>query len=99
MFHRLRRLRKVGPAVGIGLLLASAGLGRSTYASTARTLGLVEMAKAAEIIADVTVTNLQSYWAAPAGVKAIRTKVTFAVNQVVKGNPGQTLTLEFLGGS
>ena len=99
MFYHLWRLRKTGYAVWIGVVLASFGLGWSAYASTARTLSLVEMSKSAEIIADVTVLNAQSYWAAPAGVKAIRTKITFAVNRVIKGNPGQTLALEFLGGS
>ena len=67
-------------------------------AALARTLSLVEMGRSAEIIADVTVQNAQPYWAAPAGVKAIRTRVTFTVNQAIKGNPGSSLTLEFLGG-
>jgi len=71
--------------------------GRSN-ASTARTLSFAELSKSAEIIADVTVQNVESYWATPAGVKAIRTKVTFTVNRAIKGNPGQSLALEFLGG-
>ncbi len=86
--------------LGIGFLLVlNLGAVKEAKASTARTLGFSEIAKSAEIIADVTVQNLQSYWAAPAGGKAIRTRVDFAVNSAIKGNPGQTLSLEFLGGT
>jgi hypothetical protein len=53
----------------------------------------------AAIIADATVQSINSYWATPSGAQTLRTKVTFNVNQALKGNPGATFTLEFLGGT
>ena len=73
--------------------LAGLPFAGSAVASLARTLSLAEITKSAEIIADVTVQNVQSYWAAPAGVKAIRTRVSFLVLQSIKGNPGRSFTL------
>ena len=78
--------------------LAGLPFAGSAVASLARTLSLAEITKSAEIIADVTVQNVQSYWAAPAGVKAIRTRVSFLVLQSIKGDPGRTFALDFLGG-
>lgn len=52
----------------------------------------------AEIIADVTVQNVSSYWVSPAGQKSIRTRVNFTVNRMIKGNQAPTFSLEFLGG-
>jgi len=68
------------------------------FCSTALTLDLPEISQKAEIIADVTVQNLSSYWVSPAGVKSIRTRVNFTVNRMIKGTPSPTLSLEFLGG-
>jgi hypothetical protein len=69
-------------------------------ATTLRTLDLPEIVQQAEIIADVTVTHVDSYWASPAGVKAIRTKVTFALNRpALKGQVSSPFSLEFLGGT
>jgi hypothetical protein len=59
---------------------------------------LHEISRAAEVIADVTVQAVTPYWATPSGAEAFRTKVIFKVNRAVKGNPGPTLTLVFLGG-
>jgi hypothetical protein len=72
--------------------------GSNASASLARALSLAEITQAAQIIAEVTVQNVQPYWAAPAGRKAIRTRVSFQVLQSVKGNPGSSFTLDFLGG-
>jgi hypothetical protein len=82
-----------GCAFLAGLLFAG-----NAAASLARTLSFAEISKSAEIVADVTVQNAQSYWAAPAGVTAIRTHVSFLVLQSVKGNPDRSFTLDFLGG-
>lgn len=71
--------------------------GRAT-ASLARTMSLEQISKAAAIIAEVTVQSARPYWAAPAGTTVIRTRVSFLVLQSVKGNPGQSFTLDFLGG-
>jgi hypothetical protein len=69
-------------------------------ATTLRTLDLPEIVQQAEIIADVTVTHIDSYWASPGGVKAIRTKVTFALNRpALKGQVSSPFSLEFLGGT
>jgi hypothetical protein len=63
-------------------------------------LDLPEIVQQAEIIADVTVTHIDSYWASPGGVKAIRTKVTFALNRpALKGQVSSPFSLEFLGGT
>lgn len=67
-------------------------------ATVTKTLDLPELSQRAEVIADVTVKSVQSYWASPAGKKAIRTKATFSVNQLVKGQATATLTLDFPGG-
>jgi len=73
---------------------------KPVQATTLRALDLPEIVQKAEIIADVTVTNIESYWASPAGEKAIRTKVTFALNRpVLKGQVSSPFSLEFLGGT
>lgn len=81
------------------ILLASLGCACTSAAATARTLTLAELSASAEIIAEVTVQGAQSYWAAPGGAKAIRTRVTFVVNQAIKGSPGPSFALDFLGGT
>src|SRR5690242_17355171 len=99
MLHNdLKKRRAVVFALSGLSLLAGLGTAERAHASTARTLSLAEMSQSAEVVADVTVQSLQSYWAAPGGVKAIRTRVAFVVNQIIKGNPGKSLSLEFLGG-
>jgi hypothetical protein len=68
------------------------------FASSARTLDLPEIAHQAEVIADVTVQKLTSYWSTPGGVRSIHTRVDFSVNRVIKGSVASTISLEFLGG-
>jgi hypothetical protein len=68
------------------------------FCSTSRTLDLPEITQQADIIADVTVQNLSSYWSSPGGAKSIKTRVNFSVTRVLKGNATSTLSLEFLGG-
>jgi hypothetical protein len=68
------------------------------FASSARTLDLPEIAKQADVIADVTVQNLTSYWSSPGGVRSIHTRVDFSINKVIKGSAASTISLEFLGG-
>ena len=69
-------------------------------ATTVRQLDLPELAQQAEVIADVTVTGIQSYWASPAGGKAIHTRVTFSLNSApLKGQVASPFTLDFLGGT
>jgi hypothetical protein len=67
-------------------------------ATSVKSLDLKELAEQASLIADVNVTATQSYWAAPSGGSAIRTRVTFTVNKLVKGQTNSPFTLEYLGG-
>jgi len=98
-FRHASPIRKGALAVCGFILLASVTFVCTSAAATARTLTLAELCKSAEIIAEVTVQDVQSYWAAPGGAKAIRTRVTFGVDQAVKGSPGQSFALDFLGGT
>jgi hypothetical protein len=67
-------------------------------ATSVKSLDLKELAEQASLIADVNVTATQSYWAAPSGGSAIRTRVTFTVNKLIKGETNSPFTLEYLGG-
>jgi len=72
----------------------------NSQATTVKQLDLPELAQQAEIIADVTVAAVQSYWASPAGAKAIHTRVTFSLNSApLKGQVTSPFTLDFLGGT
>jgi hypothetical protein len=68
-------------------------------ATTVKVLDLPQLVQQAELIADVTVTNVASFWNAPAGGKAIHTRVTFQLNRpVLKGQVSSPFYLDFLGG-
>jgi hypothetical protein len=68
-------------------------------ASTVHSFDLKQMSQQAQFIVEATVTQAQSYWASPAGVKAIRTKVTFSPNATpLKGHVPSPFTLDFSGG-
>jgi hypothetical protein len=72
----------------------------NSEATTVRQLDLPELAQQAEVIADVTVTGVQPFWASPAGGKAIHTRVTFSLNSAsLKGQVTSPFTLDFLGGT
>ena len=72
----------------------------NSQATTVRQLDLPELAQQAEVIADVTVSGIESFWASPAGGKAIHTRVTFSLNSApLKGQVGSPFTLDFLGGT
>ncbi|MBV8899329.1 MAG: hypothetical protein JOY92_04360 [Verrucomicrobia bacterium] len=89
-------LRKL---LAAGALAAAANLSLpQAHGSSALPLNLRQIIQSAGIIADATVQSVNSYWATPSGAQTLRTKVTFQVNQAVKGSPGSTFTLEFLGG-
>jgi hypothetical protein len=84
----------------MGAVAAAASLSLpQAYGSSALPLSLRQIAQSAGIIADATVQSVNSYWATPSGAQTLRTKVSFKVNQVLKGNPGPVFTLEFLGGT
>jgi hypothetical protein len=95
--HSFLRRRTAQTLLVFILAISSA---MNNQATTVRQLDLSELAQQAEVIADVTVTGLQSYWASPAGGKAIHTRVTFSLNSApLKGQVGSPFTLDFLGGT
>jgi hypothetical protein len=82
------------------LLLLSLTLSPNGRSTTTQQLDLPELVRQAEIIADVTVTAVQSYWVSPAGGKAIHSRITFSLNSApVKGQVTSPFTLDFLGGT
>ncbi len=86
----------------IGLVLALASLFATCTgtATTVRPLDLSDLAQQAEVIADVTVTGTESFWASPAAGKLIHTRVTLSLNSApLKGQVTSPFTLDFLGGS
>ena len=95
--HSFLRRRTAQTLLVFILAISSA---MNSQATTVRQLDLSELAQQAEVIADVTVTGLQSYWASPVGGKAIRTRVTFSLNSApLKGRVTSSFTLDFLGGT
>jgi hypothetical protein len=92
-----RPLAKCIGSASLSLLLCVA-LPTSGRSTTVRQLDLPELVQQAEIIADVTVTGIQSYWASPGN--AIHTHVTFSLNQApMKGHVPSSFVLDFLGGT
>jgi hypothetical protein len=85
----------------VALLVAMLSIApHALQGTTLKTLDLPEIVQQAEVIADVTVTDMESYWASPGGLKAIRTKVSFALNRpALKGQVSSPFSLEFLGGT
>jgi hypothetical protein len=93
-------VNKAWGMLAIGVAVAAAGLSLpQANASSAVPLSLPQIVQSAGLIADATVRSVNSYWATPSGAQTLRTKVTFTVNQALKGDPGSTFTLEFLGGT
>jgi hypothetical protein len=93
-------LKSVQRTLVAGALAATANLSLpQAHASSAMPLSLRQITQSAALIADATVRSVTSYWATPSGAQTLRTKVTFTVNQALKGDPGPTFTLEFLGGT
>ncbi len=72
----------------------------SAQATTINPLDLPDLVNKAEVIADVTVTNLQPYVYYAQDGRSVHTRVTFKVNGTpIKGNVSSPLLLDFLGGS
>lgn len=93
-------VKDIRKTLAAGAIAAAASLSLpQAHASSAIPLSLRQITRSAAIIADATVQSVNSYWATPSGAQTLRTKVTFAVNQALKGDPGPTFSLEFLGGT
>jgi hypothetical protein len=81
------------------LLLLAFSFARPSSATSVKSLDLPDIVRQAEVIADVTVTNIQPYWSSPGGAKAIHTRVTFQLNRAtLKGEVSSPFYLDFLGG-
>jgi hypothetical protein len=69
-------------------------------ATTVNPLNLADLVNKAEVIADVTVTNVEPYIYYSQDGRSVHTRVTFRVNgRPIKGNVSTPLVLDFLGGS
>jgi hypothetical protein len=79
--------------VGIVLLATI----HTAYATTVVELRFTDLVSQAEIITVGTVSDIREHWDAAQNVPL--TLVTFSDLTVLKGNPGATMTLEFLGGT
>src|SRR5881227_1900668 len=83
-------------------LLTCAGIlaiGCSALATTVIPPSFDELVSRAEVIFQGTVTNVRSQWVGEGGQRHISSYVTFKVDDAMKGNPGQQITLELLGGT
>ncbi len=92
MRHLLRCLR-FWPAAA-ALLLAALPLGATTVVAPT----FAELVAEARTIVRARVTAVAPYWADTPGGRVIKTRVTFAVEQHLKGLAAPVLTLDFLGG-
>jgi hypothetical protein len=97
MFTKANNIRRT---LAAGAVAAAISLSLpQAHASSALPLSLRQITQSARIIADATVQSVNAYWATPSGAQTLRTKVTFKVNEALKGSPGPKFTLEFLGGT
>jgi len=70
-----------------------------THATTVIPPSFDELVAEAEVIFQGTVTDVKSQWTGEGGQRHIVSFVTFKVDDVVKGNPGETYTMRMLGGT
>lgn len=89
MFHMLATLRVL-------LLTLSVMWSSVTHATSVTEFTFTDLVAQADVIAVGTVTEIREQW--DAEKKAPLTLVTFSNLTVVKGSPGSSFTLEFLGG-
>lgn len=83
------------------LVLAASALltAAAVHATTVIPPTFDELVGQAETIFEGTVTDVQSQWAGEGGQRHIVTFVTFKVNDVLKGEPGESYTIRMLGGT
>jgi hypothetical protein len=90
-------IRRICPSAGFLLI---AGYCSSLFASSVIPLDLPDLVRKADVVADVTVTNLQPYWIWSPEGRAIHTRVTLALNGApVKGAVPSSIILDMLGGT
>lgn len=104
-FYRTMSLRCILPKALVSRWMAASFAALLFYsssaeASTVASIDLPEMVERADLVADITVTNVTSYWASPAGSGIIRTRVSFSLNRPpIKGQVTSPFSLDFLGGT
>ena len=79
----------------VGIVMLS--LAPTVYATSVIEMTFAELVAHAEVIAVGTVSDIHEQWDATQQVPL--TLVTFSNLTVLKGNPGTSMTLEFLGGT
>ena len=80
-------------------LLALAGFVLTARATTVIAPTFDELVGNSELIFRGHVTSVKSVWRQGGPRPVIATEVTFAVERTLRGNAGDTVTLEFLGGT
>lgn len=70
-----------------------------SFATTVIPPSFDELVSHAQIIFDGTVTNVRSEWIGEGAQRHIVSYVTFKVNDTFKGNAGNQITLQMLGGT
>lgn len=70
----------------------------SLHATTVRPPTFDELVGDAELAFRGRVTEVRADWAGPSDRRYIATFVTFAIERTLKGEAGDTLTLQFMGG-
>lgn len=98
--RRLRRRRRSAshwwsPFNFVAFLAAAV----AAHATTVVPPSFPELVSEAQVIARGTVSSIESRWVEGPQGRLIETFVGFAVDQALKGNPGSTMTLQFLGGT
>ncbi len=97
---RLRRRRsRRRPYWAPYSLIAALAAGAAANATTVTPPSFAELVREAQTIARGTVTAIDARWVDVADRRVIKTFVTFAVEQPLKGTPPDVLTLVFLGGT
>jgi hypothetical protein len=91
-------MQRFSVSVGLFFLIAGCVLvfGHSAQATSVTEVGFSDLVQRADVIAVGTVSEIKEQWDETR--KAPLTLVTFSQLTVLKGNPGTSMTLEFLGG-
>lgn len=84
------------PRLAFALILAL--LAPAVQATSVVAPSFSELVAEAQVIARVEVTAIRAAWVENGQSRVIKTFVTFAVLKSLKGNPGATITVPFLGG-
>jgi hypothetical protein len=81
------------------LVLSGVALVSAARATTVIPPTFDQLVGQAEIIFEGTVTDVKSQWTGEGGERRIVSFITFAVDDALKGAPGQTYTIRMLGGT